>query len=328
MRCVITGGAGFIGGHLSSGLQRAGHEVLVLDIAWQPDSELPGVAADICDTGRIIEIFEDFRPDTIFHLAGVADARAALEDPVSAVQVNVTGTASVLDAARRAGVERVILASSCWVNNAMPVGFVDETEPFLPTGGGHVYTTTMIARELLAHDFRRLYGLSFTVLRYSPVYGPGMWPGLALGAFIRAARVGGPIVVFGDGLETRAFLYVDDLVDAFIRAALMDIARDQVYNIQGPRSVTVNELAQRVSTLFGGVKVVYRDEPSRRGELRHRGRTISCEKAKRDLGWTPKVDIEEGIIRVLAASGLLPEHISGMHAHKDCLTDWDGSDGS
>lgn len=303
MRCIVTGGAGFIGGHLARKLYSSQHVVLVLDSAWTPDFELPGMAADICNREQITEIFKDFRPDIVFHLAGVADARAALTEPIKAIHINVVGAASVLEAALQAGASRVVLASSSWVYNAMAVGHIDESEPFLPYGGQHVYTSSMIARELLAHDFRQLYGLSFTVLRYSPVYGPGMWPGLALSNFIQAAKIGGPLIIFGDGQEARTFLYVDDLVDAFVRT-LREAARDQVYNIEGPRAVTVNELATRVSALFGGIEVVHREEPSRRGELHYSGRTISCEKARNDLGWMPRVDIEEGILRILKASDL------------------------
>ena len=307
MRCIVTGGAGFIGGHLARKLHSNDHVVLVLDNAWTSDFDLPGIAADICNRDQIIGIFKDFRPDIVFHLAGVADARAVLAEPVKAVHINVVGAAIVLEAALQGGTARVVLASSSWVYNSMAVGHIDESEPFLPCGGGHIYTSSMITRELLAHDFHQLYGLSFSVLRYSPVYGPGMWPGLALSNFIQAAKAGGPLVVFGDGQEARTFLYVDDLVDAFVRA-LREVARNQVYNIEGPRAVTVNELAARVSAMFGGVEVVRREEPSRRGELRYSGRTISCDKARHELGWAPLVDIEEGILRILKASDRSDEY--------------------
>ena len=303
MRCIVTGGSGFIGGHLARRLQQMQHQVLVVDKVWQPNSGLAGVAVEICDLSLLTDVFKSFNPDIVFHLAGVADARAVLAYPVESIHINIVGTSCVLEAARQAEVKRVILASSSWVYNAMPVGLIDENEAFLPSGGGHIYTSTMIARELLAHDFHRLYHLPFTLLRYSPVYGPGMWPGLALSSFIQAAQAGGPLVIFGDGQDSRAFIYVDDLINAFI-AALQTVASNQVYNIEGPRSITINELATHVSDLFGGIKIVHRAESTRRGELHYSGRTISCEKIRQDLNWMPHVDIDEGILHVLKELGI------------------------
>lgn len=300
MRCIITGGSGFIGSHLASALQKKMQDVLVLDMVKPTlENSVTYVAVDICDTARIQEIISDFRPNAIYHLAGVADARAAIADPSKAVQANITGTVNVLSAAYKSGVERVILASSSWVYNAMRYGVVDEQEPFLPQGGGHIYTSTMIAREFLAHDFLRLYGLHFTVLRYSPIYGPGMWPGLAVNAFIEAAQAGGPIIVFGNGEEVRPFLYIEDLVEAFL-LSLQPKAADQVYNLQGLEAVTVNELAHIISDMFGGVEIVHRDESTRRGELNYPGRFISNEKALSELHWQPHVTLREGIAQVLA----------------------------
>lgn len=300
MRCIVTGGSGFIGRHLATALRLARHEVLVLDLVEAaPQLDIPSTLVDICDRSRLQDVFRKFRPNIIYHLAGIADARKALADPSGAVQTNITGLVNVLWAAKEAEVARVILASSSWVYNAMKQGSVNEQESFLPEGGGHIYTSTMIAREFLAHDFLRLYGLHFTILRYSPVYGDGMWPGLAVNSFIDAALAGGPIVVFGDGQEVRPFLYIEDLVRAFLKAFLPQ-AQDQVYNLQGPVAITLNELASMVSELFGGIEIVHREEPNRRGELHYPGRTISCEKARRELGWEPLVELREGIVRVLA----------------------------
>ncbi|GCE16719.1 NAD-dependent epimerase/dehydratase family protein [Dictyobacter kobayashii] len=160
----------------------------------------------------------------------------------------------------------------------------------------------MIARELLAHDFQRLYGLPFTIFRYSPIYGPHMWPGLALNAFINAAKEGGPIIIFGDGYQTRSFLHVDDLVDAFVRS-LNDNAQNEVYNLEGPQNITVNELAEKVSCAFGGIEIVHYTDDNRRGELRPTNdRIVSQEKVKHSLGWIPRISIDEGIQKLLTTN--------------------------
>ncbi|WP_411144546.1 NAD-dependent epimerase/dehydratase family protein [Streptomyces sp. x-80] len=302
----MTGGSGFIGRHVARKFHEEGHEVHVVDTRWTPDDPYPGTALSVTAKDDLAALLAARRPDVVMHLAGVADARAVLADPVTAMDVNVTGTAAVLEAAAGAGVSRVVIAGSCWVYNAMRVEAIDEDEPFLPTGAGHFYTTSMIAKELLARDYARLRGLESTVLRYSPVYGPGMWPGLVVSAFLRLAAEGKPLTVFGDGTERRAFLHVHDLADAFFRATA-PVAAHQVYNLEGPEIVTTRELADRVSELFGGVPVEHREEPTRRGELVYSQRFVSTAKARKQLGWKPVITIDEGLRMELAARGATAE---------------------
>jgi nucleoside-diphosphate-sugar epimerase len=291
VRCAVTGGAGFIGGRLASRLAREGHEVLVVDRHRTPAS---AVVADVTRPEQVERAFEDFRPTIVYHLAGASDAREVRRDPVSGIQSHVVGTCSVLEAAHRAGSVQVVVASSIFVYAATPPGQVSESELFLPEGGGHVHVTGFIGRELLARDYFRAYGLSTTIFRLAPVYGPGMWGGLALRSFIDAARAGGPIVVYGDGSDKRRFLFIDDLVDAFVRAQGLPPGM-HAFNILGPRDVTVNELARLVADHFGGIAVVHRDEPARLGELDCSRRTIVDGSAQRELGWEPRVDIVEGL---------------------------------
>ncbi len=293
MKCVVTGGSGFIGAHVAQALQSEGHVVLNLDQNG-PGAEI----VDIRETIALVEVFSKFRPEFVFHLAGVADARDALARPVTAVEVNVGGTASVLEASRQTGVKRVIFASTCWVANAMDAGILDETAPFLADGGGHVYTTTKIASEFLAHDFEKLYGLSFTILRYGIPYGPGMWSGLVLRNFLDRAFSNQPLVIFGDGSASRRFVYVEDLARAHV-LALQDVATNQTYNLEGMRFVTIKELAELVSNLIGGVEIVYREEPTRAGEFQYFRKVISNNKVYLDVGWEPQVDLEEGVRRTI-----------------------------
>jgi nucleoside-diphosphate-sugar epimerase len=293
MRCVVTGGNGFIASHVVEALREAGHEAKVLDLNGSAD-----FSADITDTNSLIKIFNQVRPHVVFHLAAIADARAALNNPVKAVQINIAGTASVFEAARQASVGRVVLASTCWVANAMGSGMLTEEADFKANGGGHVYTTTKIASEMLAHDFQALYGLNFTILRYGIPYGPRVWPGLVLRSWMEQASAGEPVTIFGDGSASRRFVYVGDLAQAHV-LALQDVATNQIYNLEGMRAVTLKELAEVFQRLWGPVKIIYRPEPTRVGEFQYLRKIISNGKAFVELGWEPRVDLEEGIRRTI-----------------------------
>ncbi len=291
-KCIVTGGNGYIGGNVVKALKNTGYEVQVIDVAGD------SLNVNICDTDHLIQVFQEVKPDYVFHLAAIANARTALENPLQAVNVNVVGTTSVLEASRKCGVKRVILASTCWVANAMTSGILNETTSFLPEGGGHIYTTTKIASEYLVRDFQKLYGVPFTILRYGIPYGPGMWPGLVLRSFLDRAFAKEPLTIFGDGSASRRFVFVDDLAQAHV-LALQDIAVNQVYNLEGMRFVTLKELAELVGKLLGGVDIVYKEEPNRIGELQYSRKLISSHKAYIDLGWEPQVDLEEGVRRTI-----------------------------
>lgn len=294
MRCLVTGGSGFIGSHVVAALRAAGHQVRILDLTGPADD-----VVDITDSEGLTRVLDAARPEFVFHIAAIADARHALERPVHAVNINLGGTAAVLDAARRAGVKRVVLASTCWVANAMGPGVLDESSPFLPAGGQHIYTTTKIAAELMAHDFQSLYGLDFTILRYGIPYGPRMWPGLVLRNWMDLAAAGKPIVIFGDGSASRRFLFIDDLAAAHV-LALQEVAANQTYNLEGMRAVSVRELAEVFRRVWGPVEIEYRQEPTRAGEFQYLRKMISNAKAFVELGWEPRTDLEDGVARTVA----------------------------
>ncbi|MFQ5861509.1 MAG: NAD-dependent epimerase/dehydratase family protein [Candidatus Brocadiales bacterium] len=293
MKCIVTGSSGFIGSHVVRELRTNGHDVLPVDKVSNDAKKI-----DICDVESLTKEFKEYGPSVVFHIAAVADARDALANPVKAVNINVGGTASVLEAARQSAVKRVIIASTCWVANAMGPGVLDETQPFLHTGAGHTYTTAKIACEMLAHDFNKLYGLPFTILRYGIPYGPGMWDGLVLKNFLNSAFAGKPLTIFGDGSASRKFVYVGDLAQAHV-LALQDVAENQVYNLEGMRFVTIKELAERVAKLLNGVEIIYREEPTRVGEFQYFRKVLSNNKAYIELGWEPRIDLEEGIRRTI-----------------------------
>lgn len=290
---VVTGGRGYIGAHVVRALRDTGHDVVIVDKVHGANLQL-----DILDTSSLAAAFANHRPSVVFHLAATADARAVLNNPVQAILANVAGTASVLEAARQTGVGRVVLASTCWVAAAMRHGEIDETESFLYDGGGHPYTTSKVASELLMHDYQSLFGLPFTILRYGIPYGPGMWPGLVLRSFLDNLAADEPLVIYGDGSATRNFVYVEDLAQAHV-LALSDSAENQIFNIEGDRSTTVLELASTVTHIAAKGQIVFVREPSRNGNYEPNHQIISNAKAKQILGWRPNTDLESGVRRTM-----------------------------
>lgn len=305
-KIAVTGGSGFIGSAVVDALRQAGHEVVNLDM------NKGDYLVDIREEREVSSVLSEVRPEFVFHIAAIADARRAMKDPVEAASMNVTGTASVLKATHGVGVPRFVLASTCWVANAMGPGLLDEQSWLMPSGGGHPYTTYKIASEMLCHDYRSLFGQDFTILRYGIPYGPGMWPGLVLRNWLAQALYGKPIVIYGDGSATRRFVYVDDLAQAHV-LALQDAASGQTYNLEGMRAVSIRELAETFQDVWreeiehcptnknlGDVEIEYKEEPSRAGEVKFDLKLMSNNKAYVDLGWEPETDLSKGVRKVIA----------------------------
>jgi len=229
----------------------------------------------------------------IFHLAAVSNVDEAYKDPVKTVEVNVTGTLNVLESARKHDCDRVLFASTVWVYGGARGIEVHEDSPFYMPGAGHVYTSTKIAAELLLHDYRELYGVPFTILRYGIPYGPRARSGTVIPIFVRKALAGEPITIFGDGSQYRNFIYVQDLVEGNVKA-MAAVAENQIYNLEGRTPISVLEVAETIQKLLGG-KARIEFKPPRAGD--YRGKVVSAEKAARDLDWTPTTDFQEGMRR-------------------------------
>lgn len=294
MRVLVTGGCGFIGSHVVDHLRDAGHEVVVFDVAarsHRPDVEV--ITGNILDPLVLEQAVQGCQ--FVFHLAAIPDVNTAFADPVACVEVNTLGTALVLEAARRHGVARVVLASTVWVYGAASAEEVDETSCFEPTGAGHVYTTSKIAAELLCQDFWRLYKQPFTILRYGIPYGPRMRRELVIPRFIDQALNGEVLTIAGDGSQHRNFVYVEDLARAHV-LAMAAVAENQIYNLEGAERVTVLAIAQTLQRLLPQ-RLRIEFVPARVGD--YGGKAVSAEKAWRDLGWRPEISFEEGLRRTL-----------------------------
>jgi UDP-glucose 4-epimerase len=290
MRIAVTGGCGFIGSHVVDHLVRAGYDVAVLDVGnrWRnPEAEYRHV--DLFDEAAVQAAMTG--ADAVFHLAGAADVNDVAADPVRAVRLNVEGTARVLEAARRAGVGRFVLASTVWVYGAaIGKGELTEDVPIDLRSPGHVYVATKLAAELLVHSYRAMYGQHFTILRYGIPYGPRMREALVVARFVRAALAGRPITIAGTGEQQRNYVYVEDLADAHVRA-LAPEAADQTLALEGGTPVSVREIADTVCSLVRPVPV--RHEPARPAD--YEGATISARLAKELLDWSPVTSFATGV---------------------------------
>jgi len=296
MRVGVTGGAGFIGSHVVDALAAAGHEVTVIDLRLRHRSDVIHRAVNVLDGAAMIQATAGL--DALFHLAAVADVNDVLRDPVAAVDLNVAGTARVLEAARRNEIGRVNLASTVWVySSAAPpeATEVDESACFSLGAARHIYTSSKLAAEMLCHDYWNMYQLPFTILRYGIPYGPRMRPSLVIPVFVRKALAGEPLTVAGDGSQHRKFVYVEDLARAHV-LALHERAANQTYNLDGREKITILRIAETVLRLTGSQRPI-EFVPARGGD--YAGTDVSSEKARVELGWEPQIDFEEGMRRTV-----------------------------
>jgi UDP-glucose 4-epimerase len=312
-RVLVTGGSGFIGSHVVDALRREGHEPVIYDrrrSPWHDRDEVEAIIGDLCDTRRLEAAMDGC--DAIAHLAAAADVDEVAADPLGAEQVNARGTASVLEAARRAGVERVIYASTIWVYSDVVDDVVDEDTPLLPPA--HLYTATKLTGELYCRSYRELYGLETVVLRFGIPYGPRARPAAVVPAFVARARAGEPLTIAGDGAQTRRFVYVEDLAEGVVRA-MSPLAANRTYNLVGERDVSIREVAETVRDAVGHAEITFK--PGRSGDFR--GAEVDGRRARDELGWAPITSFREGVRRYVNWLEALDPAPVPRHRLKDVL---------
>jgi UDP-N-acetylglucosamine/UDP-N-acetyl-alpha-D-glucosaminouronate 4-epimerase len=296
---LVTGGAGFIGSHIAARLLTDGHDVRVLDdlsTGSLANLEVAGSGiafrqGDICDDALLDELMDG--ADYVFHQAAMASVPASMEDPLACDRINVQGTLRLLTSARRAGVRRVVFASSSAVYGNSPVLPKSERmcpEPMSP------YAVSKLAAEQYCCVFAASLGLECVALRYFNVYGPRQDPAGPYAAVIpiwlRCVSEGRSPVVYGDGEQSRDFVFVSDVVEANMRAAHTDGAAGLVCNIGGGAAVTLNELLGEIGRVVGRrPDADYRAERS--GDVRHSVSDIT--RAREALGFAPRTPLPDGL---------------------------------
>lgn len=306
MRYVVTGGAGFIGSHLAEALADEGHSVVIVDDFSTGSREnlrwAEGMSSVTIQEGSIkdISLLRDAcaGADGVFHEAAIASVPKSVADPVGSNAVNVDGTLNVLVAARDAGVRKVVLASSAanyGDNLNLPL---KETEPLRPQSP---YAAQKVMDEYYAGLFTDLYGLETTCLRYFNVFGPRQDPSSpysgVISIFIDRISVGEPITIYGDGTQTRDFIYVGDVVRANIRAMHSEYCG--VVNVAGGRETSLNVLAAVIMEVTGNSCDIRYDAP-REGDI-HRS-LADTQRLEDTIGRVAECSIADGLSETIAWS--------------------------
>jgi UDP-glucose 4-epimerase len=301
---LVTGGAGFIGSHLVEALLAGGCRVTVLDdLSSGNERNLPASAGglrfirgDIRDRRAVADAVADC--EAVFHLAAVVSVPKTTQDPVGSADVNETGSLNVLDAARRAGARRLVFASSSAVygdDPRLPKREDMAPKPLTP------YAVQKLAVEYHARVYSGLYGLPSVSLRFFNVFGPRQDPSSpysgVISIFMTQALTAGVPVIYGDGRQSRDFVFVGDVVQALIRAANSQGGSGKVFNVGTGRSVTISALWEVVAALSASsAKPVH--APARPGDVPHSVAAIDA--ARTDLGFVPQVSFEKGLELTIA----------------------------
>jgi UDP-glucose 4-epimerase len=303
-RVLITGGAGFIGSHLAEVLFALGASVVVLDdlsggsranVAGFPSVEL--VVGSILDAGLVARCSAGCR--FVFHQAALGSVPASVEKPRLFNDVNTTGTLNVLEAARAAGVGRVMFAASSSAYGENPVPWVETMEP-MPKSP---YAATKVAGEALLRAYSGSYGLDTAPLRYFNIFGPRQNANSAyaavIAAFAKAVLAGKRPVIYGDGEQSRDFTYIDNVVHANLLAARRATpVGGEVINVGCGSRISVNELARKVAQMLGRSDLKPDYQPERAGDIKHSFADLA--RARSLLGYEPIVAFDAGLDQTLA----------------------------
>jgi len=307
MNILVTGGAGFIGGHLADSFVEQGHDVTSLDIlepfydlglkehnidvarktAETTSGTYRFVEGSSTDTALVDDLVEDI--DVIYHQAAQAGVRASVEEPTKVTEYNINGSQTILEAARKHDVGRVVNASSSSVYGKPQYLPYDESHPNEPVSP---YGASKLAVEHYARVYNEVYGLPTVSLRYFTVYGPRMRPNMAISNFVSRCMRGESPEIYGDGKQTRDFTYIDDILDANHRLLTDDSADGEAMNIGSTDNIDITTLAEAVrDEIDPSLDIIYTE--ARDGDAEHTHADIS--KANKLIGYEPSRDIREGV---------------------------------
>lgn len=293
-KALVTGGAGFIGLHLVEELVSQQYDVYVIDFdralrLKKFPAHVRVEQMDIC-SNKITEAFHKIKPNLVFHLAAQADVSSSLKTPQYDAQVNINGTINLLEASRSAGVEKFIFSSTSAVYGNLQKSIIAEEDRTMPIS---YYGLSKLTAERYIELFSQLYRLPFTILRYGNVYGPrqtAKGEGGVIAVFLEKIKNGEPLIVHGDGEQTRDFVFVKDVAQANLAA--INKGDQQIVNISTATPTSINQLIQLMQSLHDhDLSLLH--EKARQGDIRHS--RLNNKKAKKVLEWEPRTTIAEGI---------------------------------
>jgi nucleoside-diphosphate-sugar epimerase len=308
MHVLVTGGAGFIGGHLCRRLVDDGHRVTAIDnfdpfypraikeegIDDFPRGRFTLIETDICNTDTILQALHARDVDAIVHLAARAGVRPSIEAPRAYEQTNVGGTQSMLEVAQQLDIDAFIFGSSSSVYGSNEKGAFSEDHrvgrPISP------YAATKRSGELLAHTFHHLYDRTVHCLRFFTVYGPRQRPDQAIHKFARQLLTDQPITMYGDGTSSRDYTYVADIVDGIVgsleRATSLDDPEYEIINLGGSDTTQLKDLIAGIGEAMG-IEPEVKQLPTQPGDVKRTYADIS--KAQKLLGYDPDTPIDDGL---------------------------------
>jgi UDP-glucose 4-epimerase len=297
MKVLVTGGAGFIGSHVTDVLLEAGHEVATIDNLWEHgggrmeniNPQARFYRMDVRDAA-LAGAFEKERPEVVCHLAAQHSVKLSIDDPVYDAQVNILGLINLLQCCTRFGTRKVVFASSGSIYGVAEELPVDEDTPLRPESP---YGITKMASEHYLRFWRETHGLDFTALRYGNVYGPCQDPTGEAGViaiFARNILLGEPVRIDWDGEQRKDYVYVRDVAHANLMA--LTKGSGEVYCIATGQGTSVNALYHGLANVIGhDVQIIH--APKRPGDIYLS--CFDCRKAREQLGWVPVVGLEEGL---------------------------------
>ena len=296
MRITVTGGAGFIGSHLVDRLIEDGHTVQVIDNLYTGNKEFVHSKAqfielDIRDP-KLYSVLEEFRPDYIFHEAAQTEVSTSMSDPMLDCDINLMGLINLLNAAVKLDVKKFLMPSSAAVYGNLDTLPLNEEMIGNPSS---FYGLTKLTTEHYLRIYHETFGLPYICYRYSNVFGPRQGnggEGGVISIFAKAIVQGSPIIIYGDGKQTRDFIYVDDVVEANILGMQHQVTG--IYNVSTGISSSVNLLVDEFRNISGkDIEVVY-DKP-RLGDIRDS--VLATDKSEKELLFTAKYNLHDGLIK-------------------------------
>lgn len=318
---LITGGAGFIGSNIAEALLLQGHTVTVLDDLSSGSLEniehllyhknFTFIRGSIFESGLLRSIMKIYQINAISHQAAIPSVAKSMLDPVKTVETNITGTTNLFEIAAEKGCKRVVFASSCAVYGDSPE--VPKTED-MPLSPKSPYAVTKATKEMLAKNFCSMHDMEIVALRYFNVYGRRQSPqsdyAAVIPTFVTKAIKNEQIPVEGDGLQTRDFVYIDDVVQANLLALSTPNISGRCFNIANGSSISILDLAKYIIKISGSESSLIH-LPPRRGDIKESQAAIWS--ARRDLGYAPQYDIVKGLEQTV-------KWYSNGHAHRTALS--------